>query len=166
MQDKTSFKRQINNRKEAHITRIEFASVEEDHIIVRFTCQTSRPTTTAVSTHLVKDGTPARKHEVRGIQNALSSLRDEYPGTKIVLDPDAELQPLSPLAKWNYSWEDPLYRASLGLAQNKSFELSSDDLDHVSTLDEEDMQWVLDHGQHVLKTKSNGKTSTATGAQA
>lgn len=166
MQQQKTFKRQINNRKEAHITKIEFAPIEEGHLIVRLTCQTSRPTTTAVSTYLMRDTKPGGTPEIRGIKNAISALREEYSGTKLVLDPDAELQPLALLAKWEHAWQEPLHRASLGLNWSKDFPMTSDDIDHLNGLDDEDVEWVLENARQLPKGKSNGTSKQGTAADA
>lgn len=138
--------RTINNRNQAHVTRIEFARIQEGHVIVRLTCKTARPEKTSVSTHLVPGAAAGESPDSRAIQNAIGELREAYPGTKVVLDPEAELEPITPLFKWTYSWQKPLARASLGLNWEKNFPFTTAELEKAWTLGDDDKQWVNAHG--------------------
>lgn len=137
----------INNRTQAHIVKIEFAPIQEGHVIVRITCRTTRPEATDVSTFVVPGGTSNGLLGVHGIQNAISVLRDQFAATKIVLDPEAELSPISPLSKWRFDGEKELYRARLGLTFPKEFPVNFSDRDNLEMhgLEQNDVEWVLAH---------------------
>lgn len=69
----------INNRNQAHVTKIEFARVQEGFVIVRLTCKTARPEKLSISTHLVPGAAARESPDSRAIQNAIGELREEYP---------------------------------------------------------------------------------------
>jgi len=148
--------RTINNRKQTHITRIEFARIQEGYVIVRITCKTARPEKVSVSTHVVSGAATYETPDSRAIQNAIGELRAEYAGTKIVLDPDADLEPISPLSKWTYAWQKPLARASLGLNWDNDFPITSSELEATTFLDSEDTDWVKTHARVVADSSQNG----------
>ncbi len=153
-------KNQLLNTGSAQISKIEFAQVEEG-VIVRITCSCGfkRPFREAVSTHVVYgDGAP-KGQSSRAIQEAISELRQQHRGTKILLDPDALLQPLSPLGGWTYGWEQALLRGRLGLNHLGDMQLDEGDFDALKTLEEADSKWILAHSFSGTPTDQNGSPS-------
>jgi hypothetical protein len=135
--------KQIQNRKTVHISEIEFASIQGDHFLVRLTCSAARPQMTMVNMYLTKGDPGGGRGDLRAIQEAIRTLRGDYPGTMIVLDPDAALQPLKPLGKWTAGWQEQFMRAHLGLNWCKDCAVSEADLEQTWMLSEADKHWIL-----------------------
>lgn len=150
---------QFRNRKAAKIVSIEFAQVPNDRVIVQLACRTSRPDTTTTVTHLIHTDLIHETPIVVAIQDAISALRADHPGTTIVLDPDAELKPVFELGEWRYGWEEPLYRSKLGLNWSIA-QVSARDFDYTELLVEDDRRWVFANVQPALDPSLNGHGPT------
>lgn len=157
----------INNRTQAHIVKIEFAPIQEAHVIVRITCRTTRPEATDVSTFVVPGGTSNALSGVHGIQNAISVLREQFPATKIVLDPEAELSPISPLSKWRFDGERELYRARLGLTFPKEFPVNFNDRENLDLqgMEQGDVEWILAHSHPTSPSRTREQADRARHAE-
>ncbi len=133
---------QVGNRKNVQVSKIEFAEIQDKHFLVRVTCTAARPQMTATSMYLTKGESTGPRADLQAIQGAILTLRADYPGTKILLDPDAVLQPLEPLGKWTTGWHEQFLRAHLNLNWSKGFQVSASDMDKTWMLGHEDTQWL------------------------
>jgi hypothetical protein len=153
-------KNQLLNTGSAQISKVEFAQVEEG-VLVRITCSCGfkRPFRESITTHVVYGLGGPKGQSSRAIQEAISELRGQHGGTKILLDPDAILKPLNPNGRWTYQWEEALTRARIGLNQLGNVQFNEVDSDTLSSLEEADRKWILAHSTDGSPTNQNGTAS-------